>query len=207
MKWEDAADLILPDVRDCPWPMAKSRLILAARDFCSRTSAWRIELDPFKSIAGVAEYPELIESRQMEVVRVLRAYFGEKKLVPVNPGAFFALRVERQRVGPPEFMTVRGDAILLHPAPSESGVEILVEATFKPSLTSTTFPTELWNQYGETIADGAKARLYKSPGKPYTDLNMAAVAAGDFNAACGKARARIDRGMSTPRQRVRGYYH
>lgn len=205
MNWDDAADLILPDVRDCPWPMARSRLILAAREFCSRTSIWRVALDPIHSVTGVADYPDLLESQQMEVVRVLRAYFGGAKLTPLGPGAFFERRIDPVS-GPPDYMTIEDGAIVLYPAPAESGAEILVEATFKPSLTSTTFPTTLWNQYGEGISEGAKARLYKSPGKPYTDLNMAAVATDAFNAAVGKARVRVDRGMTAPRQRVRARF-
>lgn len=206
MKWDDAADWILPDVKDCPWPMAKSRLVLAAREFCSRASVWRVALEPSVSVAGVADYPDLIETQQMEVVRVLRAYYGGAKLVPLGPGQFFEQRADGHSTGPPDYMTVEGDAIVLYPAPPDSGVEILVEATFKPSLTSTTFPTELWNQYGEGIAEGAKARLYKSPGKPYTDLNMAAVATDAFNVACGKARVRVDRGMTTAHTRVRSRF-
>ena len=206
MKWDDAADLILPDVKDCPWPMAKSRLILAAREFCSRASVWRVALDPILSVAEVADYPDLIESSQMEVVRVLRAYYGGVKLSPLGPGQFFEQLADPVRSGPPEYMTIDGSAIVLHPAPMDDDVQILVEATFKPSLTSTTFPTPLWNQYGEGIAEGAKARLYKSPGKPYTDLNMAAVATDAFNVACGKARVRVDRGMTTARSRVRSRF-
>ena len=202
--WEDAQDLLLPDLKDCPWPMAQSRLVLAAREFFSRSGTWSATLDPIPSQAGVTEYPEVVPSSNMEVVRVRRCFFGTDELTPLTPDEFFSAVMDP--TGMPEYMTVDADVLLLSGAPRESGVPIIVEATFKPSLSSTTFPTELWDQYGEGIAEGAKARLYKSPGKPYTDLNMAAVATDAFNVACGKARVRVDRGMTTARTRVRSRF-
>jgi len=74
--WDDARDLILPDVPGCPWGMARSRLILAAREFFSRSGTWSATLDPIPSQAGVAEYPEIVPTANMEIVRVRHCYYG-----------------------------------------------------------------------------------------------------------------------------------
>lgn len=204
--WEDADALILPDLKDCPWAMAKSRLILAAREFCSRAAVWRVQLEPFDSIADTEEYPDLIESSQVELVRVLSAYYGMDLLTPRVPTDFFALRVENGLSGVPQDMTIEGESVMLHPVPMESGVPIRVEATFKPSINATGFPSHLWDQYIEHIAEGAKARLYASQAKPYSDLQLAAVARENFNRGIGAAQVRSSKAKTAAVQRVRGRY-
>lgn len=204
-KWTEAQDLILPDVRDCPWAMAQSRLILAAREFCSRSGAWRVKLDPIPAVAGVADYPEIAELRDTEIVRVLAAYIGIEKLQPVTPDEFFVLQVEHPQ-DLPERMTVEGDTLMIHGVPRESGAEIKVEAIFKPSLAATGLPDDLWNQYIEGIVEGAKALLYSSPDKPYTSAGLAALARERFIQAAGVARARTDSGMVRSRRRVRSHF-
>jgi len=207
VKWEAAQDLLLPDLKDCPWPMAQSRLVLSTREFCSRAAIWRVTLDPILSIAGVAEYPDLIESQQMEVIRVLQAFYDRQELTPITPDNFFREKVDRIGSGPPDYMTVEADSIILSPAPGESGKLIEVQATFKPALSATTFPDELWNQYIEGIVEGAKARLYASPSKPYTDLTLAAASRAAFVRAAGIARERASKGSTRARRRIRGTFY
>lgn len=206
--WAEAQSLILPDLKDCPWEMAESRLILAAREFFSRSQAWRGKLDAITSIAGVADYPEIVEQQHVDIVRVLSAYYGDTPIEPLVATDFF----EEQREDPgtearPSFMTVEGDVLYLHRAPLESGVVIHVEATYKPALSATGLPQDLWGQYIEHIAEGAKARLYASQAKPYSDLNLAAAARSVFNREISKAYMRASKGMTRGRRRVQGYFY
>ena len=49
-----------------------------------------------------------------------------------------------------------------------------VKVSLKPTLDSTDFTLDdIFDQYAEDIARGAKYRLQMSPKKPYTDVNMA----------------------------------
>lgn len=203
--WDDARDLILPDVPGCPWEMARSRLILAAREFFSRSGTWSATLDPIPSQLGVAEYPEIVPTANMEIVRIRQCYYGTKELEPLTPDEFFDRQMDAPS-GLPEFMTVDADVLILSGAPTESGVDIVVEATFKPSLANEGLPNDLWDQHIEAIVEGAKARLYKSPKKPYTDLALSADARGAFLRLAGIARTRAAQGSTKARRRVRAHY-
>jgi hypothetical protein len=57
-------------------------------------------------------------------------------------------------------------------APSAGG-SLRINAALKPTRTSTTFPSWIYEKYLEVIASGAKARLMSIPKKPYTDLDLA----------------------------------
>lgn len=203
--WEDAQDLLLPDLKDCPWPMAQSRLVLAAREFFSRSGTWSATLDPIPSQAGVTEYPEVVPSANMEVVRVRRCFFGTDELTPLTPDEFFSAVMDP--TGMPEYMTVDADVLLLSGAPSESGVSIIVEATFKPSLTNQGLPDDLWAQHIEAIVEGAKSRLYASQAKPYSDLTLAGASRAAFIRLAGIARERASKGSTKARRRVRGTFY
>ena len=206
VEWNQAQPLILPDLRDCPWEMAQSRLVLAAREFFARSGAWRQELDT-TSIQGERDYPELVDLMDAEIVRVKRAFYGTQEIRPMLPTDFFKEVAEDPGTETtPQWMTVVEDTLYLHRAPLESGVLIKAECTFKPALTARGLPADLWNQHIEHIAEGAKARLYASQAKPYTDLNLAAIARDAFNREIGKAMARASRGSTRAARRVRAHF-
>lgn len=203
--WADAKSLILPDLKDCPWEMAKSRLILAAREFYARTGAWRQELET-TSIADVADYPE-VSPNDAELVRAKSAFYGTEEITPLVPTDFFKEQTEDpSSATTPEFMTVNAGVLWLHRPPLESGVEIKAEVTLKPLLTATGLPEDLWNEHIEHIVEGAKYRLYKSQAKPYTDLNLAALARDAFTRAMGVSGSRARRGSTRAARRVRAHY-
>ena len=204
--WEDAADLLLPDVRDCPWAMARSRLILAAREFFARSGVWTAKLDPIPSQAGVAEYEEIVPTANMEIVRVRECWYGTAEVQPLLPNQFFDREIEHTETGVPEYMTVDADVLLLSCAPAESGIDIRVEAIFKPSMVNQGLPDDLWDQHVETIVEGAKALLYRSQAKPYTDLQLAGIARQEFINATGTARERASKGSARAIRRVRGHF-
>jgi len=108
--------------------------------------------------------------------------------------------------GVPEYITVDADVLILSGAPSESDVPIVVDATFKPSLANEGLPDDLWDQHIEAIVEGAKARLYKSPKKPYADLSLSAEARDTFVRAMGVARARASSGSTKVKRRVRAHF-
>lgn len=204
--WEDAQDLILPDVRDCPWPMAQSRLVLAARAFFSRSGTWTAKLDPIPSQRGVANYPEIVPTTNMEIVRVRECWYGRDQVHPLLPDEFFDRIIERTELAVPEYMTVDIDELLLSCAPSESDIPIKVEGFFKPSMHCPGLPDDLWDQHIEAIVEGAKARLFRSQSKPYSDLNLAMLSEQSFRKAIGSARERSSKGSAKARRRVRAHF-
>jgi len=205
-KWIEAQDLILPDVPGCPWEMAKSRLIVAAREFCSLSAAW-VETFETASAIGVADYPEIVTGVESEIVRVLECYYGTDEVDPTTPGDMLLRQVEDADVtGPPDHMCVVEDVLTLHPPPGEEGVTIKGRVHLKPSMAATGLPDHVWAQHIEAIVEGAKARLYASPKKPYTDLGMASVSRSAFLAGAGNARERAAKGSTRVARRVRAHY-
>ncbi len=81
--------------------------------------------------------------------------------------------------------------------PSTGGVGALrINAALKPTRASTTFPTQIYERYIETIAHGAKARIMLIPGKAYTDLKVGAWHRDEFDKGVGEARVIIARGAT-----------
>ena len=79
--------------------------------------------------------------------------------------------------------------------PSAQGV-LRINAALKPSRSSTTFPSWMFERYTTTIAAGAKAKLMLTPKKPYSDPQTGAARLMDFEGGIGEARVRMARGAT-----------
>ena len=75
--------------------------------------------------------------------------------------------------------------ILMSPS---AGGALRINAALKPTRASTTFPTVIYEDYIETIAHGAKARIMLIPKKPYSDKETGKYHELEFNGLVGEAR-------------------
>ncbi len=203
--WRDAAPLILPDLNDCPWEMAQSRLLLAAREFYSRSGAWRYSLEPFVTQANVFEY-DAVDFNGAEVVRVLSAWHGSDPLEPLDADTRQMEEANPSTSGTPSKIGYENQAIYLYPTPGEGGVAVRVDVMLQPALDATGLQDWMWSEHIEAIVKGAKARLYATQGKPYTDLTMASLMGQEFKDEISRAYWLTSRASGRGRGRVRAHF-
>lgn len=204
--WEQAAGLILPDLVDCPWELARDRLINASREFYTRSLAWRSDIDPFPLQANVDTY-DAVDTLRSEVVRVLECWVDNQEIEPLTADQFTAERARGPAAGPPEYMSVIGNQFVLLPSPTTDGALCRVSVALRPSFKAVGLDDTLWAQHIEAIVDGAKARLYMSQGKPYTDATLGLESKQRFEDRISTEYWMRARSRARGRGRVRGHFY
>ena len=88
--------------------------------------------------------------------------------------------------------------------PLGAGKKIRVRVVLTPVANAASYPDHLIQQYGDSIAAGAKALLMVIPGASFGNPQMAPIHASAFEAAIESAAVREWRGrtLNTPRARV-----
>lgn len=200
--WDAAASLVLPDLNDCPWPMARSRLVLAAREFYTRSLAWRHEVEPFDTQPEVAEY-DVVDLAGVEVVKLLEAWFGEHALEPLSADRIVEERAGLRHSGTPDMIALAGCTVTLMPTPGDNVMPVRLSVALRPPLDAAGLSDALWAQHIETIAQGAKALLFAAQGKPYSDPSAASKARFEFDAGISREYWRTTKARSRGRGRVR----
>jgi len=187
---------LLPYLIGCPEPLARQALVDAAIDFCGRTNAVSVALDPVPVVAGVATY-ELEPPPQTSVSLVQKAWYDGRLLKPVPyeqadaiynaptgvPGYYYGESVD-------EIFS-----LTLWPTPGESLPDGLrIRAALMPARSATQLHTILFDRYVEAVVHGAIVLLASVPDEPYTDLVLAAASAAKLGAEVTAARGEALRG-------------
>jgi hypothetical protein len=76
------------------------------------------------------------------------------------------------------------------------GQIIVPSVSIKPSITATGVNDDLFDQYGEAIGYGARARLMSMKDKPYSDLKLAGIEQLKFNEKVGQVQVDVARAFS-----------
>lgn len=200
IKWEAAKDLILPLIKDCPWPMARQALIRAAREFYRDTLAWASWSDDVFTIAGLDEYAPYAGSN-VEVVRILKGLVGTTEYVGANERDFGLGKIEQSKQN---LMSWYEDAIHLYPMPVIDDLPVKAYMAVRPTWASTGLPKEQWKHI-DWLIEGALEKLHMTAGKPYTDMKEGLARRELFRIAKGKARSDTAKG-GYAKQRVAGHY-
>ena len=183
--WSDFFPDVLPAVElGTPEPTVVHQLRRAAQDFCHRTRAWRMTLEPITTVDGQSEYAIPLPERTT-LVRVEGAeLLGHGSLV-----------LWRQGQGEGQYlMTPDTRRLVLH-RPVAADLALVLDVTLKPGDAAMGIDDAVFDQYSEVIALGAVARLRGDP-----------VLRGDFNTRCETINVEVWRGRAAVRPRVRPYF-
>ncbi|MCY1167377.1 hypothetical protein D9M73_73380 [compost metagenome] len=201
--WDQFYDYLLPDVPDCPLNMAKFALRVAAQQFCEKTLAWQETLDATAIAADTLNYDFNITSTQ-EVVQIRTATLDDRDL-----------KVLSERDLPSNWRTngsARGGVFTLdrqtfYVVPQASAGELVVlTVAVKPSNTATGVSNDLFANYVDEIATGAKARLQKTPKKPYTDLVSGGANQTTFDLRCSEIAWQVAKSHGQTARRTRASF-
>jgi hypothetical protein len=200
VKWAQAQSLILPFVKDCPWPMAEVCLQQAAREFFERSYTWRVWTDDLYTIAGLAEY-DLFVGKGAEVSSVIDAIIGGRKVQCFTQNDWGYIQAD---VSSASGVSWFESQLHINPVPKVDELPIKALVSLRPDLNIEGLPETQW-EYITKIVLGALARIYGATDKPYSNPGEATKHELMFQSAYFRERSKAEKSGFT-RSRVVGHY-
>lgn len=189
---------IMASAPSCPEPVADVHILSAARAFCMATRCWR-EQDTITvtgdedEILCVPPYATLFE--------IERASFNGR---PLERTAFADARVSD--IGEPSQITqLQQNSIALGPRGGCGGT-LAISMFLMPAQNAQVLPDFLYEQYGETIGQGALGSLLAVPDQPFSNPSLAMYHATLFQQAKDRNFNVSVRGQQRAPMRTRSSY-
>ena len=175
ISYESLLPEVLPMVAGCSDTLAENAIRSAAIEFCERTSAYQLELEPITTISNIYEY-DLEPPTGTTVHKILWVTHDGQDLEPLTT-TLLEQRVPRWRTDnglPVYFVKPTASLIWLVPIPIAQLVNsTIIRVVLKPTHTSTMSDESIMDEYRDAIVNGALFRLLRIPGKDWSDLQGA----------------------------------
>ena len=164
---------VLPYVPFCPDTLVESNLRSATIEFCERSKAFVLDIDPINTIAGVFEYDFDIPTGT-EVHQVLLMTHDGHDMDPISPRSLELNYPDwRNRTGNPHvYLQKTPTTFWVVPVPSGSK-ELILSVALKPTRASNNIDTTVANTYRDAIIYGALYRLLRMPNREWSDVGAA----------------------------------
>lgn len=183
-------------IATAPNAVVDHSLVRAARKFCERSTAIRVDLTPVDAAADTAVYTLTLPT-DTEVVDIIEVLYEGRKLTPKTHKELSKMDPEyRTTPGTPYFYVYEGsNQLRLVGVPTAASVgAIEVEAAIKPTIAATAVHDDLYDMYFETISEGALATLFNMKSQVWYDPASARKSEILFENEADEARVRA--GMS-----------
>lgn len=192
---------VMPYVHDVPEVVAVQAIRNACIEFCTETHYLQENLDPITGQENVGDYDLDANDSNYKVVEIMQAYYGDQLLIPKAQEELNQIyrtsNWEDLKGNPYYYYRPRISVIRLVTKPvSTEANKLKVKAAIAPSRASTTVDQELFEVYLESIAHGARARLYNTPNQPYYDPKTAMEYTKRFNDEMAEVRTRVYKGLT-----------
>jgi len=209
--YEDFFPYILTEVAGVPEPVAVMAIRNTCIEFCEKSLVLTRDHDPVTLVEGKTDY-DLEPPGGYIVVKVMRAWLETREITPAapdfvtDPAVYNRLFSSYQSAPnlPQTYLQKTERTITVWPVPDKryrNGLTLRV--ALKPTRSSNEIEDVVFEDYAETIAHGALYRLMSSVGKPYTNLEMAAVHKSLFEQGLNVARNRATHGNTRVDLRVK----
>ena len=174
----------------CPDSLVEQNLRSATIEFCERSKAYILDIDPFNTISGVYEYDFDIPTGT-EVHQVLLMTHDGRDMDPISPRSLELNYPDwRNRTGNPHvYLQKTPTTFWIVPVPSGSK-QVITSVALKPSRTSNNIDTNISNQYRDAIIYGTLYRLLRMPNREWTDIGAAQENLYQFNLEITQAELR-----------------
>jgi len=198
-------DYVMPDVNQCPVPSIEKAVRQTLIEFCQKTWIlqeafnWRItETDVSEEFEGAfaLDFNGIYYSLQYEPVRVLFLAVDGTPIDLVDRRDIEEINGWEDDTSstPTDWYVINSHVIHIYPKPTDE-FDLYCRVAFKPKRDATIFWDELYNEWIDTIAAGAKFRLFQIPNKPWTNPELVMV-----------NKALFDKGLSAGKIRVRALH-
>ena len=192
----DVYPYVMPSVQGCPIGMVDTAIRNSLMEFCEKTRIWKYMCPTISLVDQQSLYP--ITSTDDNSIISMPTYVGVDgfNIAPTNEEDLYALdplwrKAESRR--PIFYYMDYNDNINLIPIPNlDPNIPSVmqVEVSLKPSVTSTTFPDWIFNNWVEVIADGALMRLHTMPGKVWANPQIVSLYRGKYRDGITRAKSR-----------------
>lgn len=171
----------------------------SAIEFCTKSLYWQLTLDPITVVENQANY--VLETPvDTKIIQIVSAYFGENLLVPQSPDRLadiYRMGDWQTMTGSPQYITqIIKPEVVLVPTPVNSTGDLSIRVALAPTRDSQEIDSEIYEEWAETIAMGARARLYAQPKQPYYDKQAAVDATKLFRYDINRARIAVNKGLT-----------
>ena len=181
---------VLPFVPFCPDSLVEQQLRSATIEFCERSKAYVLDMDPFNTVAGVYEYDFDVPTGT-EVHQVLYMTNDGKDMDPISPRSLELNYPDwRDRTGTPHvYLQKNPTTFWVVPVPSGTD-QVIASVALKPTRTSNNIDTTISNQYRDAIIYGTLYRLLRMPNREWSDVGAAQEYLYQFNLEINQAELR-----------------
>jgi len=203
---------VQPYIVNCPVPTLNRAVQDAIIDFCERT--WIRQIDFTWNITEDDVMEELNDAVDLDLS-------GVEGLRPIEvlsaqaDGVNLELKERKAVEAFPEWWNdsdssvsywylVDNDTIRLYPVPVQD-FTLFLRAAFRPQRDATTFDDDLYKDWVDIIAEGAKARLFAMPAKPWTNPDAAALAHALYEQGLSRAKILVRRNYLPLRVFTKGW--
>lgn len=203
-------DYVLPHVPGCTEEMALLEIKNTVIDFCEKSLILQEDHDPITVTTNVNDY-DLEPPRDRLVVKIMSAWFKGTALDPTAPDEVQTPSIYNQdsgalvNQGDPRFY-IQKDArsFSVYPIPDKTSANaITMRVALKPTRSATSIDDIIYEEYAEIVGRGAVSRLALSPGKPYSNPQLASVSNAFYVAGLNVARDRAQKGYVRSSKQVK----
>lgn len=193
---------ILPEVPGAAETIVENAVRNAVIEFCEKGLILQRDHDPITLVEGVVDY-DLEPPTGYLCVKVMKAWLENNPLDPLAPdfvreaAVYNRLFTSYQKANStPRAYLQKDERTISVWSPPEKRYPngLTLRVALKPTRSSSEVEDVIFEDYAEVIASGALSRLMMSAGKPYTNVEMAAVHKGLFQQGINMARQRATHG-------------
>lgn len=201
---------ILPEVPGAAEILVENAVRNAVIEFCEKSLILQRDHDPITLIEGIVDY-DLDPPTGYLCVKVMKAWLENNELNPLAPDFVREAAVynrlfssyEKANSTPRAYLQKDERTISVWSPPEQKYANgLTLRVALKPTRAATEVEDVVYEDYAEIIASGALSRLMMSAGKPYTNVEMAAVHKGLFQQGINVARQRASHGQVRSNLRV-----
>ena len=199
---------VMPDVPGCPKEVAINAIRKAAIEFCEKSFVWVVNHAAINAVANQGKYP-YVPTVYTAVVHPNNVWYNGLPLDPITSAELDSIYKKwTTEVGTPKYY-IQDDStgIILVPAPSASLTGgITLRVVIKPTRDSISVAAWIVEKYLETLAYGAKAKLFEIPKKPWSDAILHEHYETKFRHGIGAAQVQGEKGFTRAPLRTAIYF-
>jgi hypothetical protein len=193
-------------VPDVPEFVALHAIRNSAIEFCEKTRYIQYDLEPIVLETGKAQYTVPVPP-DSKLVDIVEAYCDRVLLIPRSSeelARIYRYTDWRTVKGSPTYITrLTNPEIQVVPYLDPANGQVLnLRVAVAPTRDATEIDQEVYEQFLEYIAFGARARLYGTPKQPYYDKRSSFEYMQMFRAGINEARSRVNKGLTRTSNRV-----
>lgn len=173
----------------------------ACIEFCERTQILEYDIPDIDIVALQSNYV-IPTPADTKVVNILQAYYNtDILLIPKSPdelASIYRMSNWQTLQGTPQFITrlVKPEVTIVPVPYTNTNDSLRLRVALAPTRDSQEIDSEIYEQWAEIIARGARARIYNHPKQPYFDRAAAAEEARMFRVGINEARIQVAKGLS-----------